>query len=139
MSTDAIRALVRYRIEQSEKALKASRLLFEADLLHQAVGRAYYAMFYAVLALLAFRGLGTSRHSGVLSLFDREYVKEGLFGQKQSRNLHELFDLRQRADYREMFDVSSSRAEFAIISAKQFVEEIREYFVGKIDLEDSCD
>ena len=104
-----IHALVRYRLEQADEALRAARLLCEAKMFRQAAGRAYYATFYAVLALLAFRGLGTSRHSGALGLFDREFVKEGLFDAEQSKCLHELFDLRQRADYREMFAVSPQR------------------------------
>ena len=127
MSTDEIQALVQYRLEQADESLAAARLLAEAKLLRQVVGRAYYAMFYAVLALLAFRGLGASKHSGVLGLFDREFVKEGIFGPEQSRNLHELFDLRQRADYREMFTVSEKRAESAITSAEEFISEVRCY------------
>ncbi len=82
MSADGIQALVQYRLEQADESLAAARLLVEAGLFRQAAGRAYYAMFYAVLALLAFRGLGASKHSGVLGLFDREFVKEGVFGQE---------------------------------------------------------
>ncbi|NJN63373.1 MAG: hypothetical protein HC795_19310 [Coleofasciculaceae cyanobacterium RL_1_1] len=36
-------------------------------------------MFYALLGLLATKGLGTSKHSGVISLFDREFVRTGIF------------------------------------------------------------
>jgi uncharacterized protein (UPF0332 family) len=38
------------------------------------VNRAYYAMFYAVLALLQRIGRVPSRHAGVISLFDTEFV-----------------------------------------------------------------
>ena len=127
MSNNEARALVEFRLEQADEALQAARLLVDAELLRQAAGRAYYAMYYAVLALLASRGLGTAKHSGVLGLFDREFVKTGDFRPEQSRSLHELFDLRQRADYREMFEVSGSRVEAALLSAKKFVSEARRY------------
>lgn len=129
-----IHALVRYRLEQADEALRAARLLCEAKMFRQAAGRAYYATFYAVLALLAVRGLGTSRHSGAVGLFDREFVKEGLFDAEQSKCLHELFDLRQRAVYREMFAVSPQRAQSAVTGAEKFIAETRTYLSSQIDL-----
>jgi uncharacterized protein (UPF0332 family) len=38
------------------------------------MNRLYYAMFYAVLALLQEKEMGTSKHSGAIALFDREFV-----------------------------------------------------------------
>ena len=64
-------------MEQAEEALAAAKLLFKSEMCRQAAGRAYYAMFYAVTALLALRKLGTSKHAGALTLFDREFVKNG--------------------------------------------------------------
>lgn len=134
MSEEQTRVLVRYRLEQADETLAAARLLAEAGLFRQSVGRSYYAMFYAVLALLTSRGLGTSKHSGALSLFDKHFVKEGPFSHDRSRSLHELFALRQRADYREMFDVSPERAESAIESAKEFIAEAREFLRDEVGL-----
>jgi len=127
MSDEDIRSLVQCRMEQAKEALEAAKLLLQADMRRQAAGRAYYAMFYAVTALLALRQLGTSKHAGALTLFDREFVKKGAFGQECSRSLHELFDLRQRADYRDLFEVSHQRAESAIAAAEKFVDEVRKY------------
>ena len=62
--------------------------------------------FYALLALLATRGLGTSKHSGALALFDREFVKTGVFPRDFSRSLRLAFDRRQTHDYGEMVQVS---------------------------------
>jgi uncharacterized protein (UPF0332 family) len=39
--------------------------------------------------------------------------------------LQEAFDLRQRADYREMFTVTSERAKAVLENARVFVEEIK--------------
>ncbi len=127
MTDNNIHSLVRSRMEQAQEALEAAKLLLQADMRRQAAGRAYYAMFYAVTALLALRQLGTSKHAGALALFDREYVKKGEFGQEHSRNLHELFDLRQRADYRDLFEVSKERAESAIATAEIFIAEVQRY------------
>ena len=98
MSEAGVRELVRYRLGQAREALREARLLQEAAADRGAVNRAYYAMFYAVLALLATRGLGTSKHSGAIGLFDREFVKSGVFDKSLSRALHLAFDQRQTHD-----------------------------------------
>jgi uncharacterized protein (UPF0332 family) len=36
-------------------------------------------MFYAVLALLTQGKRETSKHSGAIALFDRDFVKQGIF------------------------------------------------------------
>lgn len=134
MSAEDVQALVRYRMGQADEALRAARILVEADMFRQAVGRAYYAGFYAILALLAHRQLGTSKHSGALSLFDREFVRQGCFDLKYSKLLHELFDLRQRADYREMFSVSAERTTSAIVAVSGFLAESRAYLQDEMGL-----
>jgi uncharacterized protein (UPF0332 family) len=54
-------------------------------LLRSAVNRAYHAMFYAALALLAERQTETSRHSGVIAKFDQLFVKPALFKKDNRR------------------------------------------------------
>jgi uncharacterized protein (UPF0332 family) len=89
------------------------------------VNRSYYAMFYGVLALLAAEGKGTSKHSGALAFFDRDFVRNGVFGDEFSDWLHEAFDLRHRADYREMFAVSSELGQSVLDHAVAFVAAVK--------------
>ncbi|MFH1929085.1 MAG: HEPN domain-containing protein [Chloroflexota bacterium] len=66
--------LLRSRMEQAHETLREAEILLSESALRGTISRAYYAMFYALLALLATRQLGTSKHSGALALFDREFV-----------------------------------------------------------------
>jgi len=65
------------------------------------INRLYYAMFYAILALLQENQLSTSKHTGAIALFDREFVKKGIFDKELSKTLHRAFELRQKGDYME--------------------------------------
>ena len=66
MSKDAAtRESVQHWWEMAEEALQSARLEYEAELLHGAINRAYYAVFYAATALLIERGLSFRKHSGV--------------------------------------------------------------------------
>jgi len=96
MMTENILALVNYRLEQADESLEAARTLLDKKLIRLSVNRAYYAMFYAVLALLAGGKQETSKHSGAIALFNKDFVKQGIFKKDFSRWLHDAFDLRQR-------------------------------------------
>ena len=127
MSDDPLEALVTYRMEQAKETLEEARLMREAERLRATVNRAYYAMFYAVQALLARGGFKSSKHSGAISLFDREFVKTGAFGKDLSRWLHRAFDLRQDADYGDMSEVSAEQASSTMENAEAFVNDVEEF------------
>jgi uncharacterized protein (UPF0332 family) len=120
-----LEALVLYRLEQADESLESAQLLLDNGKYRPCVSRSYYAMFYAVLALLAKKRYGTSKHSGAIAEFNREFVRKGIFDKGLSRWLQEAFDLRQRADYREMFTVSSERAKEVLEHAHAFVMEVK--------------
>jgi len=124
MKNENIKALVEYRLEQAEESLKAAELLLRAGMPRPSVSRTYYAMFYAVLALLAVRKKESSRHGGVISLFDKEYVKPGIFPKEFSKWLHDAFNLRQRSDYTVQYIPSSEEAENLLMQARSFVDGI---------------
>jgi len=119
--------LLRYRMEQAYETLREGEILFGEAALRGTINRAYYAMFYAVLALLATKQLGTSKHSGVISLFDREFVKTGIFPRELSRTLHLAFDRRQTHDYGELITLDTQIVEETLTNAKIFVVSIESY------------
>ncbi|NIO04347.1 MAG: HEPN domain-containing protein [Proteobacteria bacterium] len=66
------------------------------------INRAYYAVFYAILALFLHGDIRakTSKHSGVITVFDRDFVPTGKIGKHYSKILHRMFDARQQSDYK---------------------------------------
>lgn len=126
-------ALVQYRLEQAEESLESAQLLLDNKKYRPSVSRSYYGMFYAVLALLAIEGRHTSKHSGAIAIFNREFVKKGMFDKDFSRWLQEAFDLRQRADYREMFSIPYERTKKVLEHARAFVAEVKRRIKESID------
>jgi uncharacterized protein (UPF0332 family) len=119
--------LLCYRIEQAHETLQEAEILLNESALRGTINRAYYAMFYALLALLATKQLGTSKHSGALALFDREFVKTGVFPRELSRSLRLAFDRRQTHDYGEMVQVTRQIAEDTLANARAFVAAIESH------------
>lgn len=68
--------LIAYRLTRARETLKDAHLLAQAGgSLGSIINRAYYVMFYAVLALLTSERKGSSKHSGAIALFDQLFIK----------------------------------------------------------------
>ena len=122
-------ALITYRLEQARSTLRQAEILAGAGEWGGVVNRAYYAMFYAALALLLTKDLGASKHTGVLALIDREFVKPGLLPREMSRVLRAAFNARQKLDYKELVEIKPERVKEILEHAKTFIEVIMEYLV----------
>lgn len=69
------RALAKYRMKQAEESLDEAKFLLSGNKSPRSIiNRVYYAMFYAVLALLIYESYSSSKHSGVLSYFNRRLI-----------------------------------------------------------------
>jgi uncharacterized protein (UPF0332 family) len=132
MMTENIRALIKYRLEQADESLEAARTLLRKKMIRPSINRAYYAMFYAVLSLLAQGKKETSRHSGAIALFDRDFVKQGIFKKDFSRWLHDAFDLRQRSDYAAEYKAAPEDAEMTLKNAAMFVDEVKKVLAREL-------
>jgi uncharacterized protein len=125
MMTHNLAEFVGYRLGQADEALRAASILLREDSLRASVNRSYYAMFYAVPALLATRKEETSKHSGVIALFDRLYVHTNVFPQDFSKWFRRAFDLRTRSDYGTKLAISRDETESQLEHAFRFVAETR--------------
>jgi uncharacterized protein (UPF0332 family) len=135
--SEKIKALVEYRMEQADEALQATGISLGAGLARSAANRAYYAMFYAVLALLATEKKETSRHSAAISLFDLHFVKPAVLPKDFSRWLHDAFALRQQADYASETKVTMEQARAASDHARAFVERTRSLLDERLSARES--
>jgi uncharacterized protein (UPF0332 family) len=130
-------ALARYRLQQAHEALHEAEILQREQAWRGTINRAYYAMFYTVLALTVVQEFSTSKHAGVIAFFDREYVKTGIFPKETSKKLHLAFERRQVQDYGEFIIVDDSMAQETLTDAAVFVNLIETHLIGTVfpDLE----
>ncbi len=124
---DGINTLVKRRLQQADRVFMAGELLLEQKFYTDCINRFYYSMFYAVTALLLTKDLGSSKHKGVISSFDREFVRTGEFSKELSNWLHSIFEQRLKADYGEPQDITYERATQIKTQASSFVQTVKEY------------
>lgn len=121
MTRDEIE-LVRYRIVRARTSLRAAESLLGEKHLHDTVNRLYYACFYAVSALLFTEGQSSSKHAGVRSLFDREWVNTGRVSLEMGRLYRVLFNQRNRGDYEDLVTFGEDEVRVWLEKAHDFVE-----------------
>ena len=86
--------------------------------------RSYYAIFTAARALLATKRLDSTKHSGVIALFNQHFVKEGIVDRQASKLIERAKLYREQADYSDFFIISREEAESQITSSKRVISEI---------------
>jgi uncharacterized protein (UPF0332 family) len=122
------KALSLYRLTQAEESLDEARyLLAGGKSLRSVVNRVYYGMFYSILGLLIYEPYASSKHSGVLSYFNKRFIGDGIFPEQMGRTVHKAFDLRQRGDYREYQEIEPDQVGPLLEQADAFVRAVRQY------------
>jgi len=115
------RDLVLYRMARAHETLEDARIFAGTGRWNACVNRLYYACFYAVTALLVSDGLSSSKHTGVRSLFNRQYVKTGKITKDLAIIYNDLFERRQEGDYIDFVSFQESQVLPWISKAEELV------------------
>lgn len=122
--------LSKYRYECACSNLKDAELLLREKSFKSSVNRSYYAIFHALRAITELDCFDSSKHSGVIAYFNRNYIKEGIFDKSVSKMLDTAFRLREKADYEDFMIVSiemareqAEKAKFILDTFKPYLEE----------------
>ncbi|MCE5323363.1 HEPN domain-containing protein [bacterium] len=128
------REYIRHRLARAEDTIGEAETLLNAGFSVGVVNRLYYACFYAVSALLLSEGHAASKHSGVISLFDKHWIKPKRLNPEMSKFYHLLFDNRQKGDYADVFTFDHSDLTSWLNETKIFVNTLSNWLINNIDL-----
>lgn len=123
-------ALLAFRMKEAEETLADAERMLKGGLSPRSTSnRAYYAMFYAVLALFLKAGITarTSKHAGVIAVFDREFIHAGKLDVRYSKLLHKTFEARQTIDYKELVEVTVEEASGHVKGAQDFFNAVKKF------------
>lgn len=124
MTEGRLQDLIRYRIERARETFEEALLMQREGHWNSRANRLYYACYYAVSALLATKGLASSKHTGMKALFNQHFVKTGLVAKENGRLYNSLFDARQEGDYVDFVVFEGDDVEPWIRQVKGFIETI---------------
>jgi len=99
ISNEDKQELVKYWLEKSEESIESAKSEKKEGRLSFAINRLYYAMFYAMTAILTAKDETYSKHSGVRAALHRDFIKTGKVNNEIGKLYDELFNARHQADY----------------------------------------
>jgi uncharacterized protein (UPF0332 family) len=116
--------LINYRREKAKETLADVKLMFGQVSLFTTVNRIYYSVFYIVLALLLTKNLYSSKHSGVRSIFNKEFIKTGIIKEEFGKFFNTIFEFRQKGDYGDFIEFEKDKVEVWLKEAESLVAAI---------------
>lgn len=126
-SSSELKEQCRLIIKKANRSLKAAKRNIEEGDYDFSSSRAYYAAFYSMQAVLLTINLTFSKHSAVISAFNRHFIKTGIFPKHFSKLITRLFRERQIGDYDFEILITEHEAIEDIQSAEIILKEISRY------------
>lgn len=114
-------------MERAKEMLSAAEGNLEIGQYKTSLNRSYYAIFHAMRAMNILKGFDSSKHSGVIAYFNKEYIKEGIMDKELSVIIKSSSFLREKSDYDDFFIVGRTETENQLASAKVFLEAVEKY------------
>ncbi len=90
---------IRLMLAKAHDKLDTARIVFENGKYDDTVSRCYYAVYHVMNAALISNGLSFSSHAQTIGVFNREFVKKGVFPKYFTEMIQGLFEDRQSGDY----------------------------------------
>ncbi len=118
--------LANHRMENAKGRLKSAEALLASGNFGDSIGRSYYAIFTAARSLLALKGLDSKKHSGVMALFNEQFVKTGLLPTEIYQIIASAKAKRERADYEDFVEFSYDEASHQLSLAREFVQNVEQ-------------
>jgi uncharacterized protein (UPF0332 family) len=112
---------VQYRLERANKSLQIGEKLLKDGFYEDAINRIYYAVYYAVSALLYTRKLYPKTHRAMKYLFNKEFIQTGLIDKSQEDFYSQIFARRFEADYEDFFQIDLPRTKQYYEDAKKLI------------------
>ncbi|RLI15859.1 HEPN domain-containing protein [Candidatus Bathyarchaeota archaeon] len=132
MMEENVKIRIKEELETAKRRLEAAKLLFEKDMIEDAVNRAYYAFFHAAKAMLNVLGYDAKTHSGLISEFGLRIIKTELLDKKFGQYFRRAFEMRESSDYEIGIIFSEEEVETLIKNADEFLKKAKEFIEEKL-------
>lgn len=123
----SLKELAGYRMARAREMLSASESNLEIGQYKTSLNRSYYAVFHAMRAANVLKRFDSSKHSGVIAFFMKEYLKTEILDRNLAVIIKDSSLCREKSDYDDFYVAGKAEAEEQLKNAKYFVQRIEEY------------
>lgn len=123
----SLKELAKYRLARAKEMLSAAESNLEIGELRTSLNRSYYAIFHAMRSANALKSFDSSKHSGVIAFFTKEYLKTEILDRNLSAIIKSSSFCREKSDYDDFYVAGRGETEEQLKNAQHFVRMIEEY------------
>ena len=128
MDHETAKDFAKYRLSKAAETLStAETIAQELKDYTSANNRAYYAIFYAIRAVLALEQTDFKRHKDVIAYFNQKYIKTEIFPRKIGKKIAQAQKVREDSDYDDEYKPSYEKTKQQIETAKELIKLVRNY------------
>lgn len=124
---NGLKELAGYRLERAKEMVLASKSNLETGQYKTSLNRSYYAIFHAMRSANTLKGFDSSKHSGVIAFFTKEYLKTEVLDRDLAIIIKASSLCREKSDYDDFYIAGRAEAEEQLKNADYFVRKIAEY------------
>ncbi|MBR1800936.1 MAG: HEPN domain-containing protein [Bacteroidaceae bacterium] len=124
------KSMVAHHREKAHHILNQATKMMEMEQWDMAVNRYYYACFHILQALFVSKGLSAHTHSGSSTVFGQHFVKTGIVDLSYGRFFATMVQLRQKADYNSVANITEQDARDIVDQSLDFVAKVGSLIEG---------
>lgn len=133
MDEETVEGFAKYRLSRAKETIKTAEMIFyQLSDYTSSNNRAYYAIFYAIRAVLALEQIDFKKHKDVIAYFNKNYVNTEIFPRNIGRKIAQAQKIREDSDYDDEYRPSYEKTKQQIDTAKELIELVEIYIDGKI-------
>jgi uncharacterized protein len=116
-------------IDKAIEKLSSATMLLEKNFIDDAVSRAYYAVFHAIVAALREKNikLDQHKHAFILNQFRSNFIDTKLFSKETFFKIQQIKMVREQADYSTKSKIDKKKAEQLLADAESIVNLIKDF------------
>ena len=122
---------IKLLIDRAQRFIKVAKKVFKHGYFEVVIDRAYYAVYYAALAMLLTRGIQIKEPSSVLSLFAYHFVRPGEIDEEHAVIYRRLKEMKEVSDMDLYVAFNKKDVREAIGSAEKFVGRMKDYLYAR--------
>jgi uncharacterized protein (UPF0332 family) len=118
--------LTKLHLDKAHACLVDGEQLMTMGSISAAANRFYYAVFHAIHALFVANGIISKSHHGTNAQFHQHFIKTGIIDPKFGHFIAIMENMREKADYDVIYDVSQEDLEALKPLAYELIEQIKQ-------------
>ena len=118
--------LTQLHLDKARMCLSDGEQLLGMESVSAAANRFYYAVFHAIHALFVARGIQSKSHHGTNAQFHQHFIKTGLIEPKFGHFIAVMENMREKADYDVIYDVTREDIEALKPLAYELIQQIEQ-------------